>query len=54
MEQGQTSNSRIEALLQRVLDKVDRLERQLASQNSRLEDVQSELRAVDAKVEPWM
>jgi chromosome segregation ATPase len=51
MEQGQTASSRIEALLQRVLEKVDGLERQIASQNSRLEDVQSELRAVDAKVE---
>ena len=51
MEQLQVSNSRIEALLQRVLEKVDGLERQVASQNSRLEDVLSELRAVDAKVE---
>ena len=34
-----------------MLQKVDGLERQVASQNSRLEDVQSELRAVDTKVE---
>ena len=51
MEQKQMSNSRIEALLQRLLEKVDGLERQVASQNLRLEDVQSELRAADAKVE---
>ena len=51
MELGQAASSRIEALLQRVLDKVDGLEHQVASHNSKLEDVQNELRAVDAKLE---
>ena len=47
MELGQVTSSRIEALLLRVLEKVDGFERQVASQNSRLEDLHNELRAVD-------
>ena len=50
MEQEQTASRSIEALVHRVLDKVDGLERQIASQHLKFEDVQSELQAVRAEM----
>ena len=54
MDQEHATTSRIEALLQRVLEKVDGLERQIETQNvklDKLESVQSELQSVRADVQ---